>query len=361
MPLDLVGTLPVSAVNVGLAASIGGLNLEIAKLTADVSDLGVALAAQVDIATDFPPAVTAYATPLAAQFSLPEIAAQFNPLNMVSASADLSVDLAAKIGTVTAQIAVLDALAATLSAGLDAGGIGGWTYAGRAPGLGIELEQATARGVAGFAPDDEVTGVVIATENFASWGALAEGVNVGRTAAAPAATGSQRLTFLGSLSGGQWNTGVAELMLRFRNLLGELNGIKLGLEASADVAIGLNLPDIQTQVDVGAAILADIGVAGLLDNLVNVQADVSGSIGLVNAKIDVIAGIVADITAQISAGGLTFWSYSGSVRALGSALRPATQQGLPSGSGPAATAYGLVLIGAPPSMTTLGAVLKTAA
>ncbi len=359
MPLALVGTLPVSAVNLGIVAGLSGLSLEISKLTADVSALNAAVLAQAQVSAEFPPNPLSFATALAAQFSVPEITTQFNPANWATMGADVSADLAIQLGLLTAEIATLDALVVSLSAGVDAGGIAGWTYAGRAGGFGIELERATAIGAGALTPDDEVTGIVIATESFGSWGSFSNGVNVGRTAAAEATATAQRLSFLGSLDGGDWNTGVLDLLARFRPFLLDLNAAKAGLEASAQVALGLNLPDIQAQVDVGLAIFADLGVTGLLDNLVNVQVDLSASIGTINAQIGIVTDLVAELSADLSAGGLSFWTYSGSVRALGTSLHSALQQGIPSGSGAAATAYGLALIGTPASMTTFGTIFKT--
>jgi hypothetical protein len=359
MSLVRVGSLPVSAVNIGLAASIGGLTAKVAKLQADLTKLTPALAGQIEIGLDFPPSPTMYAGPLALALNPLELAAVFNPANMTAASADLSVDLAADLVFVTAQLEIVEALAATFTAGLDAGGVAGWSYSGNARGFGSELERYTATGFGRTAADAQIQAVVIATESLAGWQAFSQGVNTNGTANAPASALAARLAFLGELSGRRWNTGVASLAGALDLLVADFRGQKAGLEASAQVALGLNLPDVGAVVDAGLSIVADVGIDGLLENLFTVQADITGAIGDVTAQVDAVLALAADIAAQLSAGGLTFWTYAGTASGLGEALKAELAGGIPSGSGAQAPAYGLALAGTPASMALFGSIFKT--
>lgn len=358
MALVRVGSLPVSAINVGLAASISGLTAKVSKLQADLTKLTPALAGQVEIAADFPPSPTMYAGPLAASLNPLELAAVFNPANMATASADLSVDLAADLAFVTAQLVVVESLQAAFTAGLEAGGVAGWSYSGPGAGFGSELEGATETGFGHTAADAQIQAVVIATESLASWQAFSQGVNTNGTASTPA-TMAARLAFLGELSGRRWNSGVAALAADLDLLVADFRGQKSGIEASAQVAIGLNLPDASAVVDAGLSIVADVGIDGLLENMLNVSADITGAIGGVTAQVAAVLELSASITAQLSAGGLTFWTYAGPASGLGAALRAELAGGIPGGSGPRAPAYGLALAGTPANMTTFGSIFKT--
>lgn len=357
--MQLVGTLPVSAVNVGLAASIGGLNSEILKLQADISGLQVALAAQADVALNLPNLPTLAAN-LAADVSLPEIAAALNPANWATIGADLSADVALELGFIDAQLAVVAPLVATLQAGASAGGISGWSYAGRATGFGPQLTGATRFGYGGIGPNEQVQGIVVATEGLASWRSFAAGVDVGGTpvAATPA---EQRLAVHGPRSGLQWNSGVAQLLARIELFLANLRGAKASLEATAQVALGLDLPDAQLILDASAGVVADVGVDGLFDNLVNVNADITAGISGLQIQVDATLSLVASLSADLSAGGLAFWSYQGTAAGLGPAVTGVLERGIPGGSGPGAVVYGLALAGRAPAMSTFGSIFKTAA
>lgn len=355
-----VGSLPVSAINVGLAASISGLTAKVSKLQADLTKLTPALAGQVEIAADFPPSPTMYAGSLTAALNQLELAAVLNPANMAGASADLSADLAADLAFVTAQLAIVESLQAAFTAGLEVGGVAGWSYSGPAAGFGSSLKGATENGFGRTAADAQIQAVVIATESFAGWQAFSQSVNTNGTANAPADVQAARLAFLGELSGAKWNAGVAALAASLDLLVADFRGQKAGLEASARVAVGLDLPDVSAVVDAGLSIVADVGIDGLLDNMLNVSADLTGAIGGVTAQIEAVLALSSSIAAQLSAGGLTFWTYSGTASGLGAALKAELAGGIPGGSGPRAPAYGLALAGTPANMTTFGSIFKTA-
>lgn len=358
MPLLFTGTLPVAAINVGLAAALPGLAAKGAKLTADVTQLGVALAGQVEVTADFPPNPASYVGTIGAALNPVDFAAAINPANIIGASIDLSTDAAAQLALVTAQLEVAEGVSSTLSLGLEASGVAGYSYSGPAPAFGSELERYTKAGIGKTPPTAQVQAVVIATESFASWGTFSQSVDTGGTAGAEA-TATPRLAFMGELPGRSWNPGVASVGTEIDLLVADLRGQKSGIEASLQLMAGLNLPDPEVVVDAGLNIFAELGIDGLLENMVNVQADITGSIDGVTAQIDAVVELTGGIAAQLSAGGLAFWTYTGTAAGLGEALRAALGNGIPGGTGARARAYGLVLVGTPASMTLLGSILKT--
>lgn len=359
MALVRVGSLPVSAINVGLAASLGGIAAKAAKLQADATKLIPALAGQIKLGLDFPPSPTAYAGSIGAMLNPLELAAVVNPLNMAGASADLLVDLAVDLAFVSAQLEVVEGLQTTLNLGLDAGGIAGWSYSGPAAGFGSELERQTKTGFGSTAADAQIQAVIIATESLAAWQAFSKSVDTGGTANAPADAQAARLAFLGELSGRHWNGGVAALAGSLDLLVADFRGQKSGIEASAKMAAGLTLPNVSAIVNAGLSVVADVGIGGLMDNMLNVSADLTGAIGGVTGQIDALLALSADIAGQLAAGGLMFWTYSGPAAGLGAALRAELGSGIPGGSGPRAPAYGLALAGTPASMATFGSIFKT--
>lgn len=359
MTTALVAVLPVSGVNLGLQASLGGLTIEATKLQADFVNVFPSLEAQLKVTANFPPSIASYAGPIAARLNPLELAAAFT--GMPTIGADVNADASLKLGFLVGQIEALEALAATLGAGLASGGIAGWTYTGRESGFGKALEPATRNGFGTFAPGDQVTATIIVTETRASWQALSEGVDTGDAADEQASSSAEVLRFLGQRGGGSWNTGTADLLARFDVLLAELRGQKAALEAQIQLSLGVGLPSPGVVVDAGLEIFGELGITAILDNLVNVQTDVTGMLGTYQARIDASVDLAADVSAQLSAGGLGVWTYTGAARALGAEVRAALVEGVPGGAGPKAAVYGLVLAGSLPSMAAFGSVFLTAA
>jgi hypothetical protein len=358
VPIAHVGTLPVSALNVGLGASIGGLTAEVTKLHADISGLFPALAAQLEVSVNFPPNPVSYLAAISASLNPIEVAAQLNPANFVVAGAAAGIDLALELGLIEAQLAVATTIEASLSAGLSAGGIAGWSYSGRSATFGTALESATSGGFGKTAADVPIVGIVIATEDFGSWGSFSQGFRTGSTANAPADPNAGRLSFLGELGGGEWNTGAAQVKRRLDLFIAELRGIRVGILASLQVTLGLDLPDPSLLVSAGVGIVADLGIDGLLDNMINVDADITGTIGGIQAGIDANLSLAAYLNAQLSAGGLSLWTYSGPAGTFGSGLRGELANGIPGGSGANAAAYGVALAGSASAMGLFGSIFK---
>lgn len=360
MPIVRVGSLPVSAINLGLAGSVAGFGVQAAKLQADIAKLGLSGIAQAQVALNFPPNPASYAGAAVAALNPALLASILNPVTIVGGSVDAALDVTLDLAIVSAQLAVVEPLKASFTAGLEAGGVAGWSYSGNAPGFGSELERYTKNGYGKTAAGDQIQAVIIATESFDSWGAFSQSVSTGGTANAEADAALARLAYLGELSGARWNSGVATLSAKLNLFVAELRGKKQALEASLEFMLGLDLPDPTVVVDAGLSVFADLGIDGLLDNMVNVRADIGASIDTVQGKLDLLLDGAASVAAQLSAGGLTFWTYSGAAGGLGAALRSETARGIPGGSGPGARAYGLALAGAPGAMTIFGSIFKTA-
>lgn len=358
MPLARVGALPVAVVNAGLSASLPGLGAKSAKLTADLTGLQLALAGQVQGSLEGPPALPSLALAVAAQANPLELAAQFNPVNLGAVSIDAGAEIAVDLAFVTAQLAIAEGVAGTLNLGLSAGGVAGFSYAGPAAVMGSELQRYTASGFGKTAATAEVQAVIIATESLASWQAFSQSVNTGGTAAA-AAPAVGRMAFLGELAPSSWNPGVASVAADIDLLVADLRGQQSGLEGSLSLLAGVGLPEVEVVIDTGVSVVAELGIDGLLDNLINVDADITGSIGGIQAELDALVTLTGGIAAQLEAGGLMFWTYTGSAAGLGEALAAELEQGIPGGTGPKASAYGLVIVGTPANMATFGSIFKT--
>src|SRR5262245_38961845 len=128
MPIRLVGTLPLSAVNVGLAASLPGVSAEATKLAADITDLTPAVQASIDVASNFPPNAAAYAAAIQAALAPGELAAVLTPANFTAIAVEANTAVFAKLGFIQGQIALVSGIRASLAGGLEAGSISGWSY-----------------------------------------------------------------------------------------------------------------------------------------------------------------------------------------------------------------------------------------
>ena len=354
-PLSLVGTLPLSVVNIGIAAGLPGVSAEAAKLQADITDLTPAVQGQIDVSSNFPPNVAAYAATVAAALNPAELAACMTPANVTFAAAEANTAVVAKLGFIQGQLGLVSSIRASLAGGIEAGSITGWSYAGRCSGFGPMLEPQTKLGFGELGPADEVQGILVVTQSFTSWGQFAKSVSADPGTGATAA--DTRLTPHGRRSGAQWNTGVASLVARLDAYLGQLRGMEANLKASLRFSVGADLPSPSVVVDAGLEVSGSIDV--LLDNLVNVQTDIDGAIGVIQGKVDASLSLVGELSGQLAAGGFAVWAYSGRADGFGKAVTSALVGGLPSAGGPGALVYGLALAGAGPSMSAFSGIFRT--
>lgn len=360
MSLALAGVLPVSALNIGLAGSLPALQVKIDKLTVDLSNFGVAVLAQVQAGVNLPsislPALTAS---IAAH--LATLATLLDPTKWVAASASANVSLSAQLGLVDAKLQVVADIAAKIQAGLAAPGLSLWTYSGAASRFGLRLAEQTEDGWGGIQPNQSVLGIVVATEDFDSWGQFSLGFNTGSTSKTQGRTDRANLVYVGTLGGGEVNTGVLAISKLIGLILLELQGLKAAIDAQINVSLGLNLPSLGSlQAGVGATLPSVV-----LNNLINVKVDLQAAIGSITAQINALIALIASISAQLSADGLALWTYTGPASGFGSGLRQAIAAGVPGirGTGnPDAVAYGVAVATAlPNAWASFGQIFKVAA
>ena len=359
MTLQLIGTFPVSALNIGLATSPAVLAADVAVLAEEIAKLTTSLELQLSITADFPPGPELGAAFLAA-LDVTSLASVLNPTNWVSASAGANADLVLDLAFVDLQIAAIEPLILEFRIGLGSAGLYGWTYAGNAVGFGETLQADVAAGFAdGVLPNTQIDALVIATNSFTSWGSFGNGFSIGTSGDEDfgVQTTEQRLRFIGALDGGFWSIGLEALISGFELLLIGLRGSKAAIEASIDLSLGFNIPNPIPIIEAGLS----IDLTAALGNFVNVQTDLTGQIDLITAKIDASLELSGNITVDLSASGLTFWSYSGPAAGLGSELATELASGLPdAGEGPSGAVYGLVLASADASnWNDFGRVFKT--
>lgn len=358
MPLELVGTFPVSVLNIGLAASPAGLAVEAALLADDIAKATVSIGANVLVEASFPPSGALPA--LFASFDVAALTSILNPANWVTLNADANAELLLDLAFAQLQLAAMEPLVLDLQIGLGAPGLYGWTYAGNAAGFGTTLQAETAAGFpGGVLPSGNVNALVIATNSFTSWGSFGNGIRIGTSGDENLGnqTAVQRLKFIGSLDGGFWNVGVDGLLSGFEIILAGLRGKVSQIQAQIDLSLGLNLPNPIPIIE--ASFNVDVDVA--LGNLINVSTDLTGEISLLQARIDANVELAGNLALDLSAAGLTFWSYSGPASGLGSELATELATGLPgAGEGPSGAVYGLVLASADASnWNNFGRVFKT--
>ena len=346
MAIELIGSLPVGSVNLGLAATPAGIQAEITKLTADVSKFTGAIDLKATVTSSFPPDPT-FLVAMQSALDVSMLTEMFNPANWATLCADFNSDLTTEVGLVSAQLAIVEEITGTLQAGLDTGSLTGWTYAGRARGFGSTLKTATAGGFGGVDKSTTVGALIIGCASFSSWGSFSAGFETGTSDDEDLGetTTQERLQCQGTLTGGQWNTGALDIFARLDALRLRLAGTKLALELQLQLSLGVGLPDPGDLIDFGLTL--DLDAA--LDNLVNIQTDLTAEIGGINAQIALLLALKGDIEAQLTAGGLSLWSYSGPAGQLGAEFATEIADGLPDAGGANSPAYGLCIACASPS------------
>jgi hypothetical protein len=247
MSISLLGVLPVSALNIGVVAGIPALQSKIEQLSLEIGRLVEAIVAQAKVSLNIPTLPE-----LAASYAIyiRDFALTFDPTNLFNASAGARADILAQLGLVEAEIAIVGEIVATFEAGLDAGNLSLWTYAGRAASFGTELQAQTISGYPDVEADEQIQALIIATEDFTSWGNFSATFNTGTTSLREIdPTSVADLSFEGVFGGGQLNTGVLDLSQPIELYLLELEAIKLNLEFALGITFGLNLPDLDVLLE----------------------------------------------------------------------------------------------------------------
>lgn len=335
MSLSLVGVLPVSGISLGLAMMPPILQAEITQFELDLTNLTLAIEAKLQVGLNIPDLAILTATLEQLKEALANL---LNPANMVVLGADLNLELAAQLGIIELALEAALAAQAAFQAGLGVPGIAAWSYSGAASGLAA----AAPGGITG----PWQRGLFVATESLDSWGQFSVSINTGPSKTA-AAGGPPILTALGSLGGGEILTGLVDLKARLDLFVLRLQGLKAQLEAHIQITLGVNLPDLSELLALLNQLMEDI--EGLLDNLVTADVDLDAEIGWIQLRLDALLDLLYSLNAQLSAGGLALWSYSGA-GTLGADIAGAISGGVPGGSGADADIRALALGCAEPAV-----------
>ena len=348
--------VPVSALNVGLAAGLPVLTAKLADLNVQWTELTEAsVEATLQVQPFNLPDLLSVTTALNASFNPLDVALEMNPL-AITANASLDVlAIEAQIIATDVTLSLATEVTASFEAGLRTPGLSLWTYSGGAAAFG---EQVTRwNGVVGSDPTQDVQAIVVLTESFASWQAFGQGFNVGATAVSPAEGGaSGSLRALGSFSGAELNVGVAGVFQLAQQYQAALEALKLSLGEQRDFMLGIGLPSPDVIVTAGLDIVADLGFDALFENVVSLNVDFSAQIAGIRAQIDGVLALQADLTTQLSAGGLAVWRYSGAANMMAAAFEGVLAEGIPGGAGGAlAPVYGIIVASdSPAAMASFG-------
>jgi hypothetical protein len=367
-----LGTFPASSVNVGLAAAPAGLAVEVARLQEAIVKLTLAGATQIQLAgilATNPPDPAKYG--LAAQVALnpASLVMNFDPskLGLIVAPSVLPA-MTVELGAAEAQLAVLSPLVGGLRTGLDTPGIAGWTYSGRAAGFGAKLASGTQSGFGGVPPNQPVSAVIVATNNFASWQSFSEGIDTGGSANTNLGTSTkqERLAFHGVRGAGSWSVGLDRVLKPLDITLSTLEGTRNRITSTLQILSGVVIPDVEPAI---SAALGGLSIDGwvterlpdMLEAMLGVNVNYDAQIDGVAVKIDNVLELINDIEVSLSGGGLTMWSYSGPAGALGADFAPEIAGGLPGTTGgPNGSTYGIVLASASPqAWDAFGSIFKT--
>lgn len=344
-----MGTLPVSGLQIGMVAAANGFALKVSGFEELIVDLGATTEAQIQMGLSFPPNAPGIAAAVAVQLSPSTLASMLNPVTWASANLELQAGIVAEIAVLNGKISVASALAASLRAGFDAGGIVGWSYAGAAQRFGVEMSRELRGSTGGIPRSSSVSGLVIACEDAASWDSLSRGFNTG------AARGSE-LRPMGSMTGGEVVTGLTQPLAEIDAYLEGLRGELSGLEANLQIALGADLMSPSELISLGASVDVDSAIGSLLE----LSVDIGAEVGNVNASMAALAEVEAELEASLSGGGLSLWRYSGAIDDLGASMEDGINAGLPGGGGPSAQVSGVVLACSSPSAwAAFGALVPT--
>lgn len=341
MPLSAPVTVPVSALNIGVAGALPGIQAQVTELQIDLTKLGVIVTDLLPILALNLPTTAALGPAFALHLAhLPTI---FLPTNWVKANVGFSADVGVQLGIVDLALELVTKIAASLELGLTTGGLQTWTYLGPAGKFASALAAAVGRDARA------VQGFVVACESLDNWGKFSVTFNTGSTTTqGQLRPGESKLTYLGGLTGAQLNTGAFHVKQVIDLYLLHLTGLRATLQAKLDLSLGVTPPNVTGITANLKAALPHIDL--MVENLINVKFDPQVHITGINARIDAFLKLIGTLSASLSGGGLTFWSYNGQASGLGTELAAQTSgRGLPGGSGPDATIYAVATICASPS------------
>lgn len=304
MSLEFVGTFPVSGINIGLASALPALTAQIDLLARDSAQLAAAFSIQIGLLPD----PVGLALSFALSLNPVTLGVTLAPPGWELASLTASVDLGLELAAIELQIALVTPIVDAMVVGLSASSLRGWLYSGH--GFGAAMAVETASGFPGVSPTAPVSGFVVTTESLDSWESFGSGYRIGNTAT------DTGLLYVGALDGGYWSFGLGALKPRILGLLAELTGRRDALLVQIDITLGLGLPDVGAVVDAGL----DVDLSAAIADMFSIQTDLTGSIGVLDSRIEAILELSGDISGSLSASGLSFYRYSGTATGLGECM-----------------------------------------
>lgn len=343
--MQLVGVLPVSGVNLGLALYPPVIAAQISGIQLDITNLGISMAKKLALVT--PAATLSLPTFVASlQGAVAGLSATIlDPSKWITANLQIVPLLLVQIGLLDVAIEVAAGAHGAIGAGLSAGGLSLYSYAGSTSFMASTSSRIRAsRG-------RTVSSVLIATESPSSWLALSEGMYVGDPTPG-------RWHFDGELSAGELNTGTYTAYLNIDRWLARLRGARATLAARLNMALGLNFPSfpellLQMEAKLGAPEV-------LLQAALQIDLSVGLRIPIVAARVGALIDLASSLALSLSAGGLAVWAYSGPGEGLAEDVAATVSGGIPGGSGPSASVYGLcVVCESAASWASVGSILVT--
>lgn len=165
MPVTPLGTLTGGAINTGVALAIPTIELKLGDVLGLIASMQANLDVMIGLNIPNPIDLT-----LGLEAALSAVADL--SINLPSASLSLAGTIEVELALLLALSVSLGELLATLTAGMNAGGIAAYAYEGAASNLGSEVGQATSGGIAGTSPSNNVNALVLACADPSAWASL---------------------------------------------------------------------------------------------------------------------------------------------------------------------------------------------
>lgn len=325
----------------------GSLSFRLPSVQGQVAGLVRASASPPKLSVGAAAAVTAV-TKLQAQVSAGLPGVGFNLGVITGAVAKLN----ASLGSLNAQLA----LAANLAGLLGSAGLQLYSYGGAVNGLGPALTVATSGGFpGGGGPSAACNALLIATQFSPTWTALQTVF---------ATSSGAGLQYLGNESIGQCIPLALAASLALTATVGlVLPSISLQVAAFLQVSVQLaiKLPSLTANLQAAVLLAASLALSiGITIPTLTVQAALLISLQAELLSLSGQLTFALGISALLGLGGVSVYSYAGTVAGLGPAIATGLQGGLASGGSPVGSCNAIVLateLGA--TWTALSGVLKT--
>lgn len=294
------GDIPLSVLNVGIAAAMPGVVAQATVLLADLAAMAPAPLLQTAFAAS-PPLLPDLDSLVAAGDNLLAYASTLNPANWGPAAASVNVSVAADLGFAEAQLAIVGQALGAVEAGVATGGIATWCYAGPAPSYFDGLLDRAASEY--YLREQVVDAFVVATDSDAAWATFAAGFNDAGLRDSP----GPRIVYSGGASAGNLLTSLGRAYDVVRNLYLDLGARTTKLEADLQLTLGLDLPD---PLDLMVPVDVDLGA-------ITATVDFDSMFQAVGLQVDAVLDLVAELDLQLSGQALACWHFRGPAGSMG--------------------------------------------